>query len=39
MWRADAVNRYLYSDLPQLGMHVAAPLMMRFWQMVAHYHG
>ena len=39
MWRADAVNRYLHSDLPQLGMHVAAPLMMRFWQMVMRYHG
>ena len=38
-WRADIVNRYLYSDLPQLGMNVAAPTMMRFWQMVAHYHG
>lgn len=38
-WRMDAINRYLYSDLPQLGMNVAAPLMMRFWQMVAHYHG
>lgn len=38
-WRNDAINRYLYSDLPQLGMNVAAPMMMRFWQMVAHYHG
>ncbi len=39
IWRSDAANRYLYSDLPQLGMNVAAPTMMRFWQMVAHYHG
>lgn len=38
-WRNDAINRYLYSDLPQLGMNIAAPMMMRFWQMVAHYHG
>jgi hypothetical protein len=38
-WRADIVNRYIYSDLPQLGMNVPAPLMTRFWQMVAHYHG
>lgn len=38
-WRTDAINRYLYRDLPQLGMNVAAPLMMRFWQMVAHYNG
>ncbi len=37
--RTDIVNRYLYSDLPQLGMNVAAPMMIRFWQMIAHYHG
>ena len=38
LWRNDAVNRYLYGDLPQLGMNVAAPLMLRFWRMMAHYH-
>ena len=37
IWRADAVNHYLYSDLRQLGMNVAALVMMRFWQMVALY--
>lgn len=38
-WRADAANRYLTADLPLLGMNAPAPLMMRFWQMAAHYHG
>lgn len=38
-WRADIVNRYVYSDLPQLGLNVPAPMMTRFWQMMAHYHG
>ena len=38
-WRSDIVNRYIYSDLPQLGINVPAPMMTRFWQMVAHYHG
>ena len=38
-WREAAMQRYLYSDLPQLGMNVPAPMMLRFWQMVAHTHG
>jgi uncharacterized protein len=38
-WRTNLVNRYLYNDLPQLGINVPAPMMMRFWQMVAHFHG
>jgi predicted AAA+ superfamily ATPase len=38
-WRSDAVNRYIYTDLPQLGINVPAPMMMRFWQFLAHYHG
>ena len=27
------------SDLPQFGLGVAAPAMLRFWTMLAHYHG
>jgi uncharacterized protein len=38
-WRTNLVNRYLYNDLPQLGINVPAPMMMRFWQMVSHFHG
>jgi len=26
-------------DLPQLGMNVPAPVLLRFWSMLAHYHG
>ncbi|MBC5768185.1 ATP-binding protein [Ramlibacter albus] len=38
-WRSDAINRYIYTDLPQLGVNVPAPMMTRFWQFLAHYHG
>lgn len=38
-WRSDALNRFIYTDLPQLGVHVPAPMMTRFWQFLAHYHG
>ncbi|WP_367848201.1 ATP-binding protein [Rhodoferax sp. WC2427] len=38
-WREAAMQRFLYSDLPQLGMNVPAPTMLRFWQMAAHTHG
>ncbi len=39
IWRKDAIHRYLSGDLPQLGMNVPTPMMMRFWQLLAHYHG
>ena len=38
LWRSAAIQRLLGSDLPQLGMNVPLPMMMRFWQMLAHYH-
>jgi len=38
-WRNDAILRHVSSDLPLLGMSAPAPLMTRFWQMLAHYHG
>ncbi len=38
-WRMDAIQRYISNDLPQLGFNVAAPTMLRFWMMLAHYHG
>ena len=37
-WRVQAIQRHLESDLPQLGVNVAAPAMLRFWRMLAHYH-
>jgi uncharacterized protein len=38
-WRAQAMQRHVESDLPQFGVNIAAPAMMRFWRMLAHYHG
>ena len=38
-WRHAAIQRHVSSDLPLLGMNSPAPLMTRFWQMLAHYHG
>ncbi|HVL44119.1 MAG TPA: AAA family ATPase, partial [Acidovorax sp.] len=38
-WRNAAIQRHVSSDLPLLGMNAPAPLMTRFWQMLAHYHG
>ncbi len=38
-WREAAIQRFVASDLPQLGMHVPASTMLRFWQMAAHTHG
>jgi uncharacterized protein len=38
-WCANAVDRFVYGDLPQFGINVAAPTMARFWAMLAHLHG
>ncbi len=37
-WRNDAINRYVEQDLRQLGIDIAPPTMLRFWNMFAHYH-
>jgi uncharacterized protein len=39
IWRKDLIQDFLSRDIPQLGMFVPAPTMMRFWKMLAHYHG
>jgi predicted AAA+ superfamily ATPase len=33
------MQRHVSGDLALLGINVPAPMMMRFWQMLAHYHG
>jgi uncharacterized protein len=38
-WRVNAVNRLVETDLPQYGINVPAPTMLRFWKMLAHLHG
>lgn len=38
-WRASAIASHVEVDLPQFGLNIAAPAMLRFWRMLAHYHG
>jgi uncharacterized protein len=38
-WRTQAIQRHVESDLPQFGVNVPAPAMLRFWRMLAHFHG
>jgi predicted AAA+ superfamily ATPase len=39
VWRQQFIRTYLERDLPQLGITVPAPTLLRFWTMLAHYHG
>jgi uncharacterized protein len=38
-WRQQFVHTYLERDLPQLGITIRPATMLRFWTMLAHYHG
>ena len=38
-WRLNAIASHVEVDLPQFGLNIAAPAMLRFWRMLAHYHG
>lgn len=38
-WRAHAIADHVRVDMPQFGINIAAPAMLRFWTMLAHYHG
>jgi predicted AAA+ superfamily ATPase len=38
-WRASAISSHVEVDLPQFGLGIAAPAMLRFWRMLAHCHG
>jgi hypothetical protein len=38
-WREDFVQLFLERDLRNFGVQVPAPVMRRFWTMLAHYHG
>ncbi len=38
-WCRNAVSRFVEGDLPQFGVNVATPTMLRFWAMLAHVHG
>jgi predicted AAA+ superfamily ATPase len=39
VWRQQAIAQHVHFDLPQFGINIAAPAMLRFWTMLAHYHG
>jgi len=38
-WREDYIRTFLERDIPQLGFHVPANTLARFWRMLAHTHG
>lgn len=38
-WRQQLVHTFLERDVPQLGINIPAPALLRFWTMVAHCHG
>jgi uncharacterized protein len=38
-WRQQFIQTFLERDLPQLGINIPAPTLLRFWTMVAHSHG
>jgi predicted AAA+ superfamily ATPase len=38
-WRRNAIASHVEVDLPQFGVNIAAPAMLRFWRMLAHCHG
>ena len=38
-WRRSFVQTFLERDLPQLGVTIPSVALLRFWTMLAHYHG
>jgi uncharacterized protein len=38
-WRLNSINRFVEIDLRQFGIDLPPPTMLRFWRMLAHYHG
>jgi predicted AAA+ superfamily ATPase len=38
-WRKNFVQTFLERDLPQFGIQIPAYTLLRFWTMLAHYHG
>jgi predicted AAA+ superfamily ATPase len=38
-WRKNFVQTFLERDLPQFGVQIPAYTLLRFWTMLAHYHG
>ena len=38
-WRQQFIQAFLERDLPALGISAPSSLLLRFWTMLAHYHG
>lgn len=38
-WRKNFALTLVERDIPQLGIGIPAPALLRFWTMLAHYHG
>lgn len=38
-WRQDFIRTFLERDVPRLGIRIPSATLLRFWTMVAHYHG
>ncbi len=38
-WRKNFTQTFLERDLPQWGVRIPAAALLRFWTMLAHYHG
>ncbi len=38
-WLRDYLTLVIERDLPQLGLNAPAPMLQRFWRLIAHYHG
>ena len=39
VWRQQFIQTLIERDLPQLGFSIPSSAMLRFWTMLAHYHG
>jgi hypothetical protein len=39
VWRKNFIQTFLERDLPQWGIRIPAATLLRFWSMLAHYHG
>ena len=39
IWRSRFISTFLERDLPASGMGISPVAMLRFWSMLAHYHG
>jgi len=38
-WRKNFIQTFLERDIPQFGIGTPASTLLRFWTMLAHYHG